>query len=314
MSVLPKWKKEQKEKRFKKQTKTLIVFIATVALVAILALGFGIYSGFKNSKAGDLDRVNFVIVSKENLLLVSLSEENSSFFLNLPAEKKIRLTRGFGEYSLVSIYPLGELESKGRKLLAESLQEYFAIPIKGVIVGSKIPENLGQLIALFWLGARGKVKSDFSKADFLILWWRARKISEFEFKNRNLSDFDCFNDLGEFNQNKLDLIMGKLFQDEKIIKENLTISFYNTTDSPGLANQATRLITNQGGRVVTVGNSQPKEQSVVRGSKIIFDSFTFKRLLQMFDALAEEREVETGRADIEIFLGTSYWKKLSEKW
>jgi len=305
--VLQQWKKAQQEKRLKRQKKSVFLFLILIILLLILASSFRFCLGWKKSKIRELNRVNFVINSYE-VVIVSVVQGKEIVLVDVPEEQKIRLTRGYGDYPISAIFRLGELDHKGLNLLTETIQEYFAVPLQGAIIleslrCQKSPKFCLDKILLESL--LGKVKTDFSFSDLLILWWRVKRTSWFNFKEVKIKDLE---------QKKLDNLLTKIFLDEKVSQENLAISVFNSTDFPGLGNQGARIITNFGGRVISVGNSDLKKNSLLKSPKEVANSYTVKILKNVFQAKWEEGEVEGGRADIEVYLGEDYWKKLNEKW
>jgi len=313
--MIPKWKKEQKEKKFKKQKKSVLRFFGLFCFVLILASTFRFFSGFKNSKVFGLSRVNFLVNDWDKVGIISVIGNNKLIFLDLPGEKKINLTRGFGKYPISSIFTLGEIEKMGGELLKESIQEFFGISISGLLIfKDKFPKNRSELERILLEAGFGKVKTDFSKYDLFALWWRVKRVPEFESARINLNDLDCFEPDGEFSLKKIDLIVRKYFQDEKVVNEDLAVAVFNSTDFSGLGNQGERVLSNLGGRVVNVSNSETKEVSLIKSTKKIANSYTLKILQRIFGFMWKEAEVEAGRADIGIYLGKDYWKKLNEKW
>jgi hypothetical protein len=243
--------------------------------------------------------------------LISLSVRQV-ILLDLPKEEKIRLSRGYGDYPLSSVYKLGDLEGRGEQLLSESLENFLGLPIEGVIY---IEDNLGCellvnqsrncLEALILKTLRRKERSNFSFFELVHLWLRVKSVSKFDFKNYHFV---------ELNAKAREDFISKNFQDERIIKENLSVAVFNSTEFPGLGNQASRLISNLGGRVVNIGNSPLQEKTTITANNRAVDSYTLTRLRKLFPAILEEGEIEAGRADIGVFLGLDYWKKYHQKW
>lgn len=287
----------------------------------ILALSFGLFLGMSRSKIKDISRVNFILKNKNSLLLVSLGNpenKDKAFLIRLPQEKKIQLTRGFGEYPLGSIYSLGELEGKGEALLLESLQNYFGLPLDGYFFAPEYDASfsnkaeVGQFLSnsLF-----KKIKSDFSFSDRLRLSRRLAFFSEADFISFDLSQEKFLNQEGQFDLPQIDSFLEKYLVDNKLSSENLALAVYNAADLSGLAGQAARLLVNSGGRVVTIGNANLRENILIRANRQALNSYTFKKIRRFFPGADwEEGEVEGGRADLAVYLGKAYWKMLTEKW
>lgn len=307
---LSKWKKEQKEKRFKKQKSVIFLFLIFFLVLLILASVFRFYSGLKTSKIRNLSRVN-LLVNSNTIYIVSVVGNSEILYVKLPAEEKIRLTRGFGDYPIKAIYKLGELEKKGSQLLGESIQEYFAVPINGVISFEGLPDcdfdiqNKSFLEKILVNAFLKKNKTDVSNLDLFFLWLRVKKIPALEQKYLEVS---------EIEQKKLDLILEKRFQDKIIVEENKALAIFNATDFQGLGAQAARIIGNTGGRIVNIGNAEERKITLIKFSKKDANSYTVAFLEQIFPGDSQEGEVDEGRANIGIYLGKDYWKKLNEKW
>jgi len=306
----PQWKKNLKKEKFKKQKKGILFFLTTVFLVLFFASFFRFYSGIKNLKFLGQKRVNFVI-NNQKIYLVSLVSGKEVVFLQFPddPEQKIKLTRGYGEYPPSAIFKLGELDHKGPQLLRETVQEYFAVPIEGVInlensLDCSIEEKRC-LAKIIFLGIKKKNKTDFSFPELFYLWFKVEKTPQINFKTIKMKNLEPAT---------IDSLMAKNLWDEGVNKENYAVFVLNSTGFSGLANQGARFVTNLGGRVVRLGNSDEKDETLIVSRSSLADSYTVKIFKKIFQARWEEGEIEEGRGDIGIYLGKDYWKKLNEKW
>ncbi len=318
---LPVWKQKQEQKKFKKQKRLISLFVFFVFLLLILALSFRFYLGFKDSKIRFLNRVNFLI-NFNQLYLVSLSSEGRIYLLGLPGDQEIQLTRGFGRYKIKAIFPLGELENKGLVLLEESIQEYFGLPIMGAIggLGNNLVCDFNRqdkkkcLETLILNSLLGKARSDFDFAELTDLWWKVKKTSDFSLETGSLEKLGCQTEQGEVDLKCFDLLAEKNFSDESLVREDLSVAVFNSTEFSGLGAQAARMITNSGGRVVSITNSDLNDKVLIKSKKEIAQGYTFRLLKEVFKADWVEGSVEQGRAEIGIYLGQDYWKKLNQKW
>lgn len=98
----------------------------------------------------------------------------------------------------------------------------------------------------------------------------------------------------------VDGVVSKWFEDPQILKDDLNIEITNTTPVPGLGNKFAKAITNMGGSVVLV-NSSPNP---VKTSKIYYknDSYTLDKLSKILDIPIEKKEVSP-ISDIVIEIG-----------
>lgn len=303
-------KKQLVSLRQGKHKKIIFWFIFLVGLLLFLALIFRFYLGIKRSKINHLGRVNIVIDS-EKIIFVSFGEKEISL-LSLPGTETVRVSRGFGDYPLASVYQLGELEKKGEKLLSETIENFLGLPVEGIILNKRKLgcDLLGEasqrcLENILFRSMKSGSGSRFSFFDLLQLWFRSKTISKFNYRKYDLRNFS--------SQNWLDFV-AKSFQDPKISKENLSIAILNGTEFPGLANQSLPIVTNLGGRVISLGNTSLKDKTVLVSSLANSRSYTLERLKNLFSGEWMVGEVEAGRADIGIYLGRDYWIKYNEKW
>ena len=307
---LPKWKKHQEEKKFKRQKRAIFSFFVFILAFLFICSLFRFYSGWRSSKIKGFERINFLLNLPDEVRLVSVSKDKLLIII-LPLDKRLRLTRGFGNYEIGKIFKLGEIDQKGNGLLGESIQEFFAVPIFGIIhsgeksikqsVFKAIWENNFQMTGLSWF-------------DAAYLWWRLIKVPYANEKIINLSGSKVFDNEANFEIKEIDSLLEKVFEDEKIIDENLAVAVYNCTNENGLGNQAGRFIMKLGGRLVNINNEEKRETCLLKSNKVFFNSYTMKLIKIIFPCQWEEGMVENGRADIGIYLGQDYWKKLNEKW
>ena len=81
----------------------------------------------------------------------------------------------------------------------------------------------------------------------------------------------------------IDSLLEGIFFEPKVRKEKIPIEVLNATAVPGLAQEAARVITNIGGKVVRVEKGEEKVlRSQLKGGKKEFKSFTFLKIKEIF--------------------------------
>jgi len=82
-----------------------------------------------------------------------------------------------------------------------------------------------------------------------------------------------------------------------------------------LANNASKIIDNIGGRVVQVGSlhdqTETNESCEIKSEKKYKNSYTVNKLKQIFDCHWSEGEENEQRARILLLVGEAYWAKLN---
>ncbi len=266
---------------------------------------------------GDFN-INFIIRSK-SISFVSYSPKNQNIIIiNIPDETYLEVAHGFGNWQLRAIYGLG-----GAQLLKNSLISFFALPIDGLLdfSGEFSQKEPDEILSEFrknpatLFGILPNVKTNLTLFEMIRL---KMGLSSVRFDKINKVDLNVANVLEKrfladntqvyiADPIKLDSLYTDLV-DPTIKSEHKTIAVFNTTDHPNLAQKAARLISNIGGDVIIVSNSEKR----LRNSQILGDqSKTLERLEQLF---VENGKIDpnleglaSSRAQIDLFLGEDYF-------
>lgn len=331
------WQREKEKKRAAKHTKTVVgaLVIFFVLVFAWHAIGFVKFfiDFFHFGEAQNVvqqGRTNLVLDFGQ-ISLVSIDTENNTMFIaNLLPEVYTKLAQG-GEYKLVKTYEIGELTAKGDggKLLTQSVQELFDIPIDGYVKLTKPYDNKSITVEelkdtfgsvsflLHFLRSRnfdGHIDTNLSAFDTLSLWWHVRGIRS------DKIDYVVFDDTNKYEQKELadgskvlgiseitiDQVVGDRFVDSLIAKENVRVRIINASGKPGVANNMARLILHTGGEVIRVETAdQVQEKSKIIVSKEGSANQLIKRLskLQKFDIIAPHSQYDD-LSDVTIIIGT----------
>lgn len=283
---LPRWQKEQKQRRVSKRKLVIgqVLVFAIIILVAGSIAGF--YGVLKKSIWDGETQITLAVASRP-VSVVSFSPLGPSLvFLTFPPDAYVEVVHGYGNYLVESIYPLGELEGKGRggDLLARSLQENLGVPLDGYLT----TDNLKEIKALL------ESKTNLSRWDLWRLWWEARNVREDRVKLVKLDK--------PLDPERLERIIGQYFVDEKIRREALAIAVLNATGQPGLATKEARIIKNLGGRIVGLGDIE-NEKCQIASLQKYKNSHTVKRLVKIFGCPWSGENLFGQRADLVLILG-----------
>lgn len=286
-----------------KTEKKSILLVGLLFLLLLFSILIKFYLSFKNSPFAFLQRVNFVLATKEGRVIVFSLQGNEGLIFNLQEKSKVKVTRGFGEYELGKVYPLGELEKKGGLLLKETVQENFSIPIFGYFYD---PNNLDYyqldtkkfIQRIFWQAGRGKIKTDLNRYDLALLYLRARSLNSEGVRIENLPQDNT-----------------TLFKDKSLRGESCSIEILNSTSRLGLAQQVSQMLEKAGARIIRVADtSESQEDCLLFASKSFSKKYSFSWLKLVFDCQVKLTDEERPRADFTLIIGENYWKKLYEKW
>lgn len=337
------WKKVQSRSKNKKKTQLALLVLVLITTVVILGQAMRLSQGLLRSLPADQagekhywsgqSNINLVVMGK-TVSILSFDPKNSQIvIIEISPETYIDVSGGFGSWQLRAIYSLGQAEAtpKGPKLLKQSLETFLAIPIDGFIYLENSPQQSAQQFvenlrkSPLALGQYlGKFQTDLTPIELIrlshgLLRVRFDKIYAFNLENEELLERNILADgtkalIGD--PIKIDGFVLAHLTDSLIVEEQITVAVYNGTNYPGLAQRAARMISNIGGNVIILTNTEVKN---IEKSFVIADgsSYTRKRLEQIFAPNCQENlscvmidpNTLNSRAQINLFLGKDYYEK-----
>lgn len=325
---MPSWKTALSKK--KKTQKTKLALIVLGIVLAILALAqlvkfsqmlfspWRIKIGSQQTFSWDSkSNINFLVKSASIALVSFNPTEEQITLVNIPDETLVETSHGFGTWQLRAVYDFGQLQKDigGYKLLKDSLSYFFGLPIEGIVEGDLANMIKNKKVSFF---SFSNLKSDLSLIDLIKLEMKISKVRFDKIKQIDLRDSVALDrqkladgsDVLGADYVRLDQLISEL-SDPTIVSEHKTIAVFNSTNYPGLAQTAARLISNIGGDVIIVTNSKNKYQKTqIAGEK----SKTLTRLKQIFETSDTiepgDEDLDSSRAQINLFLGEDYFNKL----
>lgn len=331
----------RKKFRSSKTSKISIGIISLVILACLIILGktISFISGLNEPFAPDAKItketfwdgkgvINTAILADMPYILSFNPYQKTLLVLKIPEETYLSVPFNFGKWSLGSVYSLGQSENPqiGALLYKKTLEENFGIPVNSYILDQKGKQSFEKRLAnlrqnpLENINFLGQIKTDLSFLEYWKLFWSLRGVRFDKVKILDLGDSDLTSwvvlrdgsRVISIDQDDLDNYIQKYFADSKIKDEGLSVGIYNTTDHPGLAEKAARVINNLGGRVVFTTNSKSHlNQSILLGEK----SYTLDVLAGIFGKKPANlpRNLDSSRAEINLFLGEDYFMRYNIK-
>lgn len=343
------WKKPLANSR--KQQRVKLGLLALGLLISILILSKSVetialfgqpfnssLSLGKNSFWEQNLTLNFILTSTDNgaqnISLISFQpKEDRIVLLKLSKEIYFEAPKGFGFWTLGSVYKLGQVENPpiGGRLLQLSASKLLGLPIDGIIIlntdkqASQLLTNLHQN-PLLALGLIKDVQTNLSPLQTIKLFWslsqvRKDKIITLDLAQSSITESKLLPDSSRVlgvDTVKLDYFIRQNMSDRSILEEEAAVAIFNGTQIPGLAQQAARMVANMGGNVLWTGNlEQDLEKSavIISGEETLLpNSLTVKRLSQIFaphclmePCQSSDPKVTSSRAQINIILGEDYY-------
>jgi hypothetical protein len=310
----------------KKKRKWLALIFILFLLSSLGFLLFKICCSLGQSLWDGESQFNLAINSQPVVIVSFDCQEKEINLLKIPNGTFIEAVHGYGPYRVESIYKLGEIKGQGGQLLSDSLQEYLGLNVDGFLAGGKLPQ--GQmalksfLLNQFFVSLSSKEKTNLNHWDQLRFWWQVKMIREDKINLIDLSQTSASQEVElpdgswaiKIDQERLEKIISQFFFDERIKKEDLSLSILNKTEHLGLANKAARIISNIGGRVVQVSNQKQETQDghcQVKSEKKYKKSYTVEKLIKIFNCQWLEEESSSQRAQVNLYVGENYWSKLT---
>lgn len=289
--------------------------------------------------------------SSYNLLYAVQNESNklsAISFINLqPRQKEITVLhiadsvyvdvpKGYGEWTIGSIFPLGQEDGgKGTALLRLSLARLVGLPVDGIIIKEGSIETAEDIISslrgnqLAFLGVAKTIKSNVSTWELIHLGQfissvRSDKVISLDLAKSTITESKLLPDSSRvlgIDRIQLDSFIRDSLADAAIVDENATIAIFNATTHPGLAQFASRMVTNLGGTVVFTGNTESLQGKslVISKEESAGNQITQSRLEEMFapwcrqdPCSSNDPKVLNSRAQVVVVLGEdfySYWNK-----
>ncbi|MBI4999505.1 LytR C-terminal domain-containing protein [Candidatus Gottesmanbacteria bacterium] len=345
---LPRWKREQRARQRQKFAILVRSAVLLSLLFLVFLAGFLVLKEARSSSLAKDGRTTIVLAT-EPVLVVSFESGEDLTILSIPEKTYIEVLRGFGSYRIGAVWGLGEIEKKGGELLAETSQEFLGVPVDGWIglkngkwqsAQKRVPAESAngkidkeQVINLknkftSWgilirprelLNFSQNLKTNLTIFDLARIWWWVKTIRFDKIHFLDLGQTEAISSLiladgstaltADFSL--LDTTYQGLFKDKRIAGEHISIEVLNGTDKQGLGQRITRLITNLGGSVISVGNSPQKTgQCQIRGETGILKTLTARRLGQIFDCKMLVEKPLGSRSDLQLIIGEDYWQKL----
>lgn len=281
-------------------------------------------------------------ISDSKMALINLQpEDNKIIILHISDDIYTSLPKGFGEWRVGSIYKLG-LDEGGVNLASEllklSISKLVGLPVDGLIITNRSDGNFSikqeieswrkNPLASFRFVRQ--VKTDLTPVELYRFFKeassvRSDNISSLNLAKTNITESKLLADSSRVlgvDAIKLDNFIRDNMLDSFLVGEGETISVFNGSDYPGLAQEAARILTNMGFNVISLRNTENsfKESTVEYLSNENEKSRTFTRIAQIFapncldkKCNTDDIRVKSSRAQINVVIGEDYYKMWYKK-
>lgn len=278
---------------------------------------------------GNILAQSFVVIGKP-YLVVSVDPVSRAFsVIRIPSDIAIDATYGYGTYTLDALWKLDQMENRHGTLFTNSLEEALGIPVRAVYDSSfassvNEKDTISSLNAVFSLvRLLPTVIFRHTTIDLMTLFSLSKNIQTLRPENlheANISSMGVTFDqsladgtiIQKINTDRVTMLLGTMFEREDIRREGMRIAVYNTTQTRGLAERASRIMGSIGLYIVAAGNVEQKvDQCLIRATRGTRASRSVAMITELFSCRFQE-EASIDRADIEVLLGKEYEKLYPE--
>lgn len=301
-----------------------LLILGLVLSVALVVGGFYLFFE-KNLENWDGKRNINILLVGDCFYIGNLSIAKQRFFLtSYPDNFYVETFGGFGSYPIDSIW---DLYKKQEKPVFTFLQKTIVMNL-GVYTDGYLSfrdENIFKtefldslkkgdldLLKFIQLYLKGKIETNLSPLSLYRLVMNLRGLRKDQVVVKNLSGGVLEKKrLADgsysytFDKEILDSFLKEVFSEVEMINEDLRIAVFNATNRVGKGETVLRIITNSGGKVVMVGNfEKKKKKSEIWAEKKLWDSYTFRRLEEIFGFEKVEKKGKEG--DIVLVIGEDW--------
>lgn len=279
-------------------------------------------------RSADLPLRTSALVLHQDAFRVYSWDRTSDRFtvVTIPTDTAVSATRGYGTYSLESLWKLDQLDRHDGRLIKESVEETLGLPIQFFIDPGDTAATEAQaapaLRSLFSFGSllrlvRGQIRTDMPASSFSAFVFAVRgtapeNIFSLEIPDTSVLVAQNRADGSEeviFDVQRYDAIIGTRFELIPIRNERLSVTVANTAGVPSLGTRAARLLSHLGVLVVSVGNETPLvDRCELRGKKADLSSQTAALIIRTLSCVAVPVP-QTDTSDLHVRVGTEYQRR-----
>ena len=316
----------------------------------ILAVAFAVAVGIimRKSRWDGVGQYGILVVTnhpnqsaKSLSLLIVRGKENTATLMPLPDTLLVETLRGYGLYKASSLFGLADLEKLPPSFVEQTLGFQFGVNVQDFIeVSPQLSQQSGQSMTpsalqhMFAQSLLFRLPSSLSYADRYRLWKFFGAMRKDQLGIIDVLSSSLVKPLDQHPKDerpkdeilyvpdflKLDALIGSLFADPDVRKENKAIGVVNTTNETHLATRVARALNLMGYNVINIAQT-PNALGKTRldlEQEGLFPTKTVQALQDFFHFGKEEVTVSRQhaleyRADIVLFLGTDIGELLTQQ-
>lgn len=303
MSAQRKTLRKRKKSRHQ-PAKSLLFLLASVAVLLIFFF-------FRTKYWGLGSKFSIAIKTKNDdvILAVFDKELEEVTRIIIPGSTQVEVSRQLGTWKIGAVWQLGENESLGGLLLAETITKHFKLP---VVIWADYPAE-GFLQSSPWAFIKAVVfpyKTNMLVGDKINLGLFSARVKKFKRISVNLSKTPYLKKTTLIDGNEGYLLAGELplnlialFSDKEVVRSGLRVVISDLTGKYGLAEQIGEIIEVLGAKVVAIrkGNSSDFDCEIIGSEEQIVKKFAV-----LFSC---QENIKADSFDLEVRLGENFAKR-----
>lgn len=184
----------------------------------------------------------------------------------IPGNTEVEVSRALGRFKLANVWPLGENEKIGGRLLAETLVKNFHIPVSAWLPESLEGVDSGELKPVLKLATIGRSTNltVTERIRLILFFLRAKSLEKTDYdltqttalKGVKLKD----GSVGYLVSGPVPQKISVLFADEYLVSHNAKVFIRNQSSDSRLSTKLGEIVETLGGKVVSADNQQPSDE------------------------------------------------------
>lgn len=324
---LTHWERDTRV-RARRAMRAWVSGVALWALVLfVLVVLWQIVAGVRASVWDGEGRLTIVTATPTLSVFSFNPTARSALLLSVPDNLQIQSAFGYGQYPAGSLANLDMQEERQGQLITESVALTFGTIVDGQVTKMQNTKfkikNKGDLMKLLGWGMVGKILPgirtnvslwDLVRLELDLFRLRPDKFETLAIQETNGVRLDYLPDgtsVYQVERTKMDHLSERLFVDENLAGEGLTVVVVNTTGATGLGGTVSRILNTVGMHVVAVED----RKSDLAHTLIVAPGTSQRKggtakLERWFGTEALERGEADSRGDVTVFLGNDVRERL----
>ena len=274
-------------------------------------------------------RISVAIIGNPYMVVSYDVGQKTAVIVTIPSDVSMTAVHDYGKYRLSALWSLDGLEKRKGLLFTDTLEENLGLPVRLYVTGdmrekADITDVEILTVVQHAFSFQSVLQDLFHPSrtnvpfpEHVALLKGIQGLDKKDVTIIRTLDYATYKEILpdessiiSFDPKRFSLHLETHAEDSFIRKETPRIVIYNTTNTPGLAQNVARLIEGAGGHVVSVGNDTliHTDGCILKGSEQLKESYTAKSISWLYQCHYEVSE-DVAVADFALYLGKAFEKR-----